>query len=246
MIFTNTTDASKNEPKAASSYPKISDRSPTKEEAEKSILLATYDLLQDLHNDKVKTSPTCIKDRFAYYFNTHVRVAIVPRPDLKGYREAMKMNWNEFTSYVVSAARYVCYNSGGNSGDVSTYARKMYYAGIEGVEECTGCSHNKKPVYKYFNDMYLHEIYVGSVNRAVTEMVKGCDSKIKDATITTKVKAENLGNPVDPKVQAEIEKMRQRRTQKPVNKTPTPASPSPSPIATVIQSKSPMVSAPAK
>lgn len=173
MIYTNRTDASK----STAARPKAEERKPTQEEMERAALLAAHDLIQRLENGKVLNHISA-KNYFDSKFEAHIRSATIPRPELKGYREAMRMNWNEFTSYVVSAARYVCYSNGGDSGGVCGIARKMYGAGIDGVERCTGQYQGRKAAFKFFNDIYLHEIYVGAVNVAVCRMVKECDNRL--------------------------------------------------------------------
>lgn len=243
MIVTNATDASKK----TVTHPKIEDHTPTQKEMERAILLAAHDLIEHLHKGKVPNPPYA-KSYFGGKLDAHIRTATVPRPELKEYREVMKMNWNEFTSYVVCAARYVCYHSGGDSGDVSTIARKMYDAGIAGVEKCTGQWHGRKPAFKYFNDTYLHEIYTGAVNTAVRSMVQECESRLTITQNKTALQVSKAAQAADEKNSPVPGKMSAKpKVKQPIKTGPNvPAVPSPAPIGTVIQSKAPMVSAPAK
>lgn len=249
MVSTHATDAS--EGKTVRS--KIEDRELSKKELENAILLAAHDLVEQFHNGKVLNIAHA-KSYFATRIDARSRTISVSRPDLKSYREAMKMNWNEFTSYVISAARYICYNAGGDSGGVSGIARKMYYAGIAGVSQCTGQYHDKKPAYKYFNDIYLHEIYVGAVNAAVHRMVANCDNRLavdcnKTAHLLaahSKAKsafaASHTGGMKRNKAKPETRKKMDTTVPEPTVRVS-----SPTPVPTIVHGpKPPMVSAPAR
>ncbi len=237
MIFTTTDDASKpTTPRTKYNFRKLSNY-----EMENAILMATHDLIEDLRDKKIQGVDSikgCFNDKLTY----HTRTMAVARPALKSYREVMKMNWAEFTAYVVDAARYICYSEGGTSTDVSGVARKLYSSGIKGVSQCVGQDHRKRPAFKYFNDMYLHEIYTGAVNTTIHTIVEECDRKIKEEA----KKARKRMSKAIPKMEPALYAAQPETKQPPKFERKIPVSPSPAPIATVIQSKAPMVSAPAK